>query len=77
MLNRGPEQLGFHVDALPPTLANRWFNLWMRLQLIIYHPSGRRRLHERRELLQPKMVWITRDELLERYLPTAAPGKEK
>jgi peptidoglycan/xylan/chitin deacetylase (PgdA/CDA1 family) len=71
MMNRGIEGLGFTVEDVPNTFGNRMGMRILRWLMILYHPHGRRRLKEGLQHMQPKLVWMTRDTLLARYLPEA------
>lgn len=67
LMNRGIELLGFHVEELPDTLGKRWLQMYMRFLMGMYHPDGFRRLHEGRQELTLKLVWMTRKEVLDLY----------
>ncbi|OAT81824.1 hypothetical protein A6M21_10560 [Desulfotomaculum copahuensis] len=68
MLHQGTERLGFIKIELPSGLRRiaRWYQGWL---LVLMHPEGRRRLTGRKDKLTPKLVVISRAELLRRYLP--------
>ncbi|MCY0876638.1 MAG: polysaccharide deacetylase family protein [Firmicutes bacterium] len=72
MIHRGMENLGFHVEDVPPTLFNRWVTLVLTWIMILYHPQGRSRLRQGLEEMHPRLMWMTREELLSRYLPDDA-----
>ena len=67
LLNRGVQGLGFHVEAIPRTKFSLAVGQLQRLIMRIYHPLGRARKQERLGN-QPKLIWISRKELLERWL---------
>jgi len=67
LMNRGIELLGFHVEDLPNTFRKRWLQLYMRFLLGMYHPEGFRRLHQGHRSLTLKLVWMSRQELLDLY----------
>jgi peptidoglycan/xylan/chitin deacetylase (PgdA/CDA1 family) len=67
LLNRGVKGLGFNVQEVSPNWFNRGIEALQKLNLRIYHPSGKgnnRKLKEGRL----KIVWISREELLGRWL---------
>lgn len=66
LLNRGLKGLGFEVTELEDTLHNRWIGFMQRLILKVYHPQN-----EGTHMGQPKMVWMTRDVLMTKWLPKA------
>lgn len=72
MIHRGMEKLGFHVEDVPPTLFNRWVTVLLTWIMVLYHPEGRLRLRHGLEEMHPRLMWMTRDELLARYLPEEA-----
>lgn len=67
LMNRGIELLGFHVEELPDTWGKRWLQMYMRFLMGMYHPDGFQRLHEGRQELTLKLVWMTRKEVLDLY----------
>lgn len=72
LLNRGVKGLGFNVQDLDLTWRNRFVGYLQRLIICIYHPAGRDR-GTRRLGQQPKLVWISREKLLQHWLPAAPP----
>lgn len=67
MIHRGAKQLGFTVIDLPKGI-NAWVaKLYLRLLLAVIHPRGRERLHIHAEKLVPKIIAISRKELIARY----------
>lgn len=69
---RGPERIGFEVVDMDFARWRRFVTgLYLRWVMSVYHPEGAQRLAQRRELLEPKGIFITRDELLARYGPDA------
>ncbi len=70
LLHVGAERMGFHMEDVEPTLMNRWVSGLLVFLMVLYHPQGRKRLHSGLHGLRPKLVWMTREELLARY-PTS------
>lgn len=68
LLNRGVKGFGFHVQEIPLTGFTRFVGILQRVIMVIYHPAGKARLTERLGH-EPKLVWISRQELLQRWLP--------
>lgn len=67
LMHRGMERLGFHVEPVSRTLGNRYLRWLLRLLMAWNHPLGRRRLAQGRGEMEPRLVWMTRDALVERY----------
>lgn len=67
LMNRGIEMLGFHVEELPKAKEKKHIESYMRFLLGMYHPEGFKRLRQGSQSLSLKLVWMTRDELIERY----------
>jgi len=68
MIHRGSKQLGFTVIDLPEGLFARVTRTYLRLLLYIVHPNGKERLKEKSDLLEPKIVAISKNELTHRYI---------
>lgn len=68
LLHRGVKGLGFSVQDLPVTWALRWVGFLQKIVMSVYHPAGKTRLHGRLQG-EPKLVWISKAKLLERWLP--------
>lgn len=68
LMNRGLALLGFHVEDVPDTPRKRRLERYMQFLLGMYHPDGFRRLRQGRQPLQMKLVWMTRDEIVAKYL---------
>nr|WP_243734928.1 polysaccharide deacetylase family protein [Paenibacillus turpanensis] len=67
MINRGVEQFGFTVTELPKgtfAVLSKWY---LTLLMNVIHPRGKERLHERSELLVPKILAMSMTELTARY----------
>jgi len=69
LLHRGTEHLGFTAYDMPKgplrTLIS-WYERWM---LGLYHPGGFKKLGAYRDKLVPKYIVMTRQDLMQRYLP--------
>lgn len=72
MVNRGVEQFGFTVADLPKGLFAAATRLYLRCLLSVIHPQGRGRLGERAEMLVPRRIAISIDEMLRRYSKAAS-----
>ncbi|GMA50921.1 polysaccharide deacetylase familiy protein [Alicyclobacillus contaminans] len=67
LMNRGVDLLGFHIEELPDNRGNRWVQGYMRFLLGLYHPDGFARLKEGRQSLEMKLIWMSREEVLNLY----------
>ncbi|MCC2684679.1 MAG: polysaccharide deacetylase family protein [Paenibacillaceae bacterium] len=67
MIHRGAVRLGFTVIGLPHGLFAVSANVYLRLLLYAVHPEGKGRLQSKPELLQPKIIAMSRKELMNRY----------
>lgn len=69
LLHRGTERLGFTAYDMPQgplrTLIG-WYERWL---LGLYHPGGFKKLGAYRDKLVPKYIVMTRQDLMQRYLP--------
>jgi len=68
LLHRGVKHFGFAVQDVPVTWGRRWVAFLQRIIMAVYHPAGKARLQGRFQD-QPKLVWISKAKLLERWLP--------
>ncbi|MDF2662534.1 MAG: polysaccharide deacetylase family protein [Paenibacillus sp.] len=68
MIHRGTRQLGFTVFDLPKGLFARATKTYLRFLLYVVHPHGKKRLKEKTDLLEPKIVAISKNELKLRYI---------
>jgi hypothetical protein len=68
MIHRGTKQLGFTVFDLPDGLFARATRTYLRFLLYVVHPHGKKRLKEKTDLLEPKIVAISKNELKQRYI---------
>ncbi|HZG57112.1 polysaccharide deacetylase family protein [Paenibacillus sp.] len=67
MVNRGVEQFGFTVADLPRGFFSVATKLYLKCLLSVIHPQGKDRLDERAEMLVPKRIAISANEMLRRY----------
>lgn len=67
LMNRGMEMLGFHVEDLPDTPQKRQLKRHMYFLMGLYHPEGFRRLKQGHKALEVRLIWMTREEMIERY----------
>ncbi len=71
MLHRGVKGFGFQIEDLPITLGNRLVGVLQKSIMNEYHSAGKHR-PGKSVGNQPKLVWISRKNLLERWLPQEA-----
>lgn len=65
---RGARRFGFEVKELDFTPWRRFVSgSYLRWVMTVYHPQGLERLHHRRDQLEPKGIFITREAILARY----------
>ncbi len=75
MIHKGAEPLGFSVSDVPMTWFFRYKRWYLKLMVRLIHPDGKRKLR-RFDHSQPlKRVYISKEELFRRYLPTGQPGE--
>jgi len=67
LLHRAMKGFGFKVVDVRPSLFNYGVAMLQRTILRVYHPAGRERKLDRMGTT-PKLVWISREELLTRWL---------
>ncbi|MGD8189731.1 YkoP family protein [Brevibacillus ginsengisoli] len=68
MLYKGVEQLGFSISDVPMTWFFRYKRWYLRLMLRIIHPDGIKRLKTFDKNIPLKRVYMSKEELLNRYL---------
>lgn len=68
LIHRGVKGFGFNVYDLPPSRSGHRIGRIQQLIMQVYHPSGKNRLNDRLGT-EPKLVWISKEKLLERWLP--------
>jgi len=74
LLHRGTEHLGFTAYDMqqgPLRTLISWYERWL---LGLYHPGGFKKLGSYRDKLGPNNVVMTRQDLMQRYLPVDAPA---
>ncbi|HEX7056058.1 MAG TPA: polysaccharide deacetylase family protein, partial [Bacilli bacterium] len=69
MINRGVAQLGFTVAELPKGVFATITRIYLKFLMRVVHPQGKERLHVKSELLVPKIIAMSRKELLRKYHP--------
>lgn len=72
MLHRGVKTLGFDVMDVPETPFYVYKNWYLKLMMQLMHPDGRERIKGKEEQLKVKRVYISKEELIRRYLPNSA-----
>jgi hypothetical protein len=67
LINRGVKGFGFEVQDVPISVSTRWIGLLQSIIKRVYQPV---KVSEKTgtEGEQPKLVWISREELLKRWL---------
>jgi peptidoglycan/xylan/chitin deacetylase (PgdA/CDA1 family) len=68
----GAQYLGFEIRPMASARARRMLGWYLRTLMARDHPQGRRRLEGR--TLEPRILWMSREELLRRYRPPGAPA---
>ncbi|SDC05932.1 Peptidoglycan/xylan/chitin deacetylase, PgdA/CDA1 family [Paenibacillus sp. UNCCL117] len=71
IIHRGTKKLGFTVLDLPKGIFSHMTRLYLRFLLYVVHPRGKDRMKEKSELLVPKIIAISRKELMNRYVARA------
>jgi hypothetical protein len=72
MINRGVKPFGFNVQDYP-SRGGRFIGALQKIIMNIYHPSGSARKTENLGD-KPKIVWISKKSLLEKYSGHKAGG---
>ena len=67
IIHRGTQRFGFSVIDLPNGLFTTLTKLYLRFLLYAVHPQGKDRLQTKPQLLEPKVIAISREELSKRY----------
>jgi len=70
LIHRGAKQLGFTVSELPQGTFASASKVYLRMLLYALHPDGTKRNKTREELLVPKRVAMSRQQLMDRYTPS-------
>lgn len=69
LIHRGSHRFGFSTFDLPRGLFLRLTKAYLRFIMLIVHPSGKDRLKTKsRQQLEPKIIAISREEVLKRFL---------
>lgn len=68
MLNRGPEQFGFTVTDLPKGLFATSTTMYLKFLLRVIHPSGQSRIKQSQHEMVPKLMVMSMNTLLDKYL---------
>lgn len=66
LIHRGVKGFGFHVQDLPNSRKNRGIAWLQKMIMRVYHPAGSAR-GQARLGDDPKLVWISREELIGRW----------
>jgi len=75
MLHKGVEPLGFTISDVPMSWFFRYKRWYLRLMLRIIHPQGKERVMNWNEEMPLKRVYMSKEELLRRYLPVEEIGE--
>ncbi|MCI3923690.1 polysaccharide deacetylase family protein [Paenibacillus sp. TRM 82003] len=67
MVNRGVEQFGFTVADMPKGAFSFTTRIYLKFLLSVIHPQGKDRLGQRAEMLVPKRIAISMQEVSRRY----------
>jgi peptidoglycan-N-acetylglucosamine deacetylase len=67
LINQGVKRFGFQVQEVPPTVFTRWLGKYQQLIMKIYHNSSSRSLKQKYSS-QPRLVWMSRQQLMENWL---------
>jgi peptidoglycan/xylan/chitin deacetylase (PgdA/CDA1 family) len=68
LIHRGTKKLGFSVIDLPKGAFSFLTQCYLRLLMYVLHPQGKKRLQSKPELLVPKIIAISKKELMNRYI---------
>ncbi|MBP1992752.1 polysaccharide deacetylase family protein [Paenibacillus eucommiae] len=68
LIHRGARKLGFSIIDLPRGIFSYLTQSYLRLLLSVLHPQGKKRLKLKTERLVPKIIAISRKELMNRYI---------
>ncbi|USG67241.1 hypothetical protein NDK47_08200 [Brevibacillus ruminantium] len=72
MLNKGVEPLGFSISDVPMNWFFRYKRWYLKIMLRLIHPDGKGRLKTWKHEVPLKRVYMSKEELLRRYLPREA-----
>lgn len=76
MIHRGATQFGFTVDDLPKGLFLSLSKVYLKFLMYVIHPQGGKRLDTKAQLLSPKRICMSVEELKRRYPHAGAPGTQ-
>jgi peptidoglycan/xylan/chitin deacetylase (PgdA/CDA1 family) len=68
LIHRGSKKLGFSVIDLPKGIFSFSTKFYLKLLLSVLHPQGKKRLQSKPQLLVPKIIAISKKQLMNRYL---------
>src|SRR5690606_30365281 len=68
IIHRGSKQLGFSVFDLPDGIFAKATRIYLQLLLYIVHPMGKERLKTKTEMLEPKIIAMSKKDLINRYI---------
>jgi hypothetical protein len=69
MLHKGVKPLGFSISDVPMNWFFRYKRWYLRLMVRLIHPDGKRRIQRWDREMPLKRVYMSKEELLRRYLP--------
>lgn len=69
LLYRGVKGFGFHVQELPDTLKGRGIAWLQKIIMHVYHPAREKRKNGKLGN-KPMLVWISRQELIDKHIDT-------
>lgn len=73
LIHRGAQYFGFDTMALPDGFRSRILTFYLRFILALHHPEGWKRLRRHPTALVPRLVYMSKRELIQRYIQQA-PG---
>lgn len=74
LLHRPSLKMGFVAADIPSPALRRIISAYQGLLLSVYHPAGRKRLAGQAGRLEPRIVAISKTELIRRYSPPPPAG---
>lgn len=76
LINQGAERFGFQVRSMPLTLSTRLAGFLQKILLVLYASPGKARLKKYLHK-HPKLVWISKQQLLESWFPVEKTVKRR
>ncbi|MFM1654154.1 polysaccharide deacetylase family protein [Brevibacillus sp. B_LB10_24] len=67
LIHRGAKKFGFTLGELPKGILSFFTRMYLRMLLLVLHPSGKQRLQTNARQLIPKTIAMSTKELLRRY----------